>query len=106
MKEEIRPSMKYLNAVGGATLLDVLTSDRVVVTDAYQRRCAITGEKTLPVLQATHIKPYSEKGPHSIDNGLLLRSDFHTLLVKRPMVISDDLVMVGFKEVEWEERLK
>lgn len=52
---------------------------RVVVTDAYQRRCAITGEKTLPVLQAAHIKPYSEKGPHSIDNGLLLRSDFHTL---------------------------
>lgn len=52
---------------------------RVIVTDAYQRRCAITGEKTLPVLEAAHIKPYSQEGPHSIDNGLLLRSDFHTL---------------------------
>lgn len=52
---------------------------RVVVTDAYQRRCAITGEKTLPVLEAAHIKPYAEDGPHSVNNGLLLKSDFHTL---------------------------
>lgn len=52
---------------------------RVVVSDAYQRRCAITGEKTLPVLQAAHIKPYSEDGPHAVSNGLLLKSDFHTL---------------------------
>lgn len=52
---------------------------RVVVTDAYQRRCAITGEKTLPVLEAAHIVPYSDKGPHIVTNGLLLKSDFHTL---------------------------
>lgn len=52
---------------------------RVAVTDAYQRRCAITGEKTLPVLEAAHIKPYSENGPHNVTNGLLLKSDFHTL---------------------------
>jgi putative restriction endonuclease len=30
---------------------------RVLVTDAYQRRCAVTGEKTLPVLEAAHIRP-------------------------------------------------
>lgn len=52
---------------------------RVAVADAYQRRCAITGEKTLPVLQAAHIKPYSQEGPHQVSNGLLLKSDFHTL---------------------------
>lgn len=52
---------------------------RVLVTDAYQRRCAVTGERTLPVLQAAHIKPYSELGPHRVSNGLLLRSDLHTL---------------------------
>lgn len=52
---------------------------RVVVTDAYQRRCAITGEKTLPVLEAAHIKPYAQEGPHDVKNGLLLRSDMHTL---------------------------
>lgn len=52
---------------------------RVVVTDAYQRRCAISGEKTLPVLEAAHIRPYAEDGPHLVSNGLLLRSDLHTL---------------------------
>lgn len=52
---------------------------RVLVTDAYQRRCALTGESTLPVLEAAHIQPYAESGPHDPANGLLLRSDFHKL---------------------------
>lgn len=54
-------------------------SFRVLVTEAYERRCAMTGERTLPVLEAAHIKPYSEEGPHKLANGLLLRSDVHTL---------------------------
>jgi hypothetical protein len=37
-------------------------SFRVLVTETYQRRCALTGEKTLPVLEAAHIKPYAELG--------------------------------------------
>ena len=52
---------------------------RVMVMDEYSRRCAITGEKTLPVLEAAHIKPYAENGPHQVSNGILLRSDLHTL---------------------------
>lgn len=52
---------------------------RVLVTDAYQRRCAITGERTLPVLEAAHIKPYASDGPNLTQNGLLLRSDLHKL---------------------------
>lgn len=52
---------------------------RLVVSDAYSKRCAVTGEKTLPVLEAAHIKPVSNGGEHRIDNGLLLRSDLHTL---------------------------
>lgn len=52
---------------------------RVLVTDAYQRRCAVTGEKTLPVLEAAHIRPYASRGPHRISNGILLRSDLHKL---------------------------
>ena len=55
-------------------------SFRVVVTDAYRRRCAVTRERTLPVLQAAHIKPYSAGGEHDVRNGLLLRSDLHVLL--------------------------
>jgi putative restriction endonuclease len=49
------------------------------VTDAYGRRCAVTGERTLPVLEAAHIRPYSQQGPNRVDNGLLLRSDLHRL---------------------------
>jgi putative restriction endonuclease len=45
---------------------------RLLVTDAYQRRCAVTGERTLPVLDAAHIRPYAELGPHKLDNGILL----------------------------------
>ncbi len=52
---------------------------RVEVTDAYSRRCAITGERTLPALEASHIRPYAKNGPHQISNGLLLRSDLHNL---------------------------
>ena len=52
---------------------------RLVVTDAYQRRCAVTGERTLPALDAAHIRPYSEGGEHAVPNGLLLRRDIHCL---------------------------
>lgn len=55
------------------------SSFRVLVTDAYQRRCAITGERTLLALEAAHIIPYSGEGGHDVRNGLLLRADFHRL---------------------------
>jgi putative restriction endonuclease len=64
---------------------------RVLVTDAYQRRCAITGERTLPVLEAAHIKPYAESGPHLIQNGLLLRSDLHILFDDGYLTVTEDL---------------
>jgi putative restriction endonuclease len=50
-----------------------------VVLDAYQYRCAVTGDKIRPVLQAAHIRPLPLGGEHRLDNGLLLRSDVHTL---------------------------
>lgn len=66
-------------------------SFRVLVTDAYQRRCAVTGEKVLPVLQAAHIRPFAQEGPHRIQNGLLLRSDLHTLFDRGYVTVSPDL---------------
>ncbi len=50
-----------------------------LVLAAYERRCAITGGKITPVLEAAHIRPVSQDGQHSVSNGLLLRSDVHTL---------------------------
>ncbi len=66
---------------------------RTIVTEAYNRRCAMTGEKTLPVLQASHIKPYSKQGPHAANNGLLLRQDIHTLFDRRYMTINENSVI-------------
>lgn len=54
-------------------------SFRILVTDTYRRHCAVTGEKALPALEAAHIKPVTEDGRHSVDNGLLFRSDIHRL---------------------------
>jgi putative restriction endonuclease len=54
-------------------------SFRILVTDSYDRRCAVTNEKTLPALDAAHIKPYSESGEHLVSNGILLRRDLHAL---------------------------
>jgi putative restriction endonuclease len=64
---------------------------RVVVTDAYDRRCAVTGESTLPVLEAAHVRPYSEDGPHALENGLLLRSDMHILFDKGLLTVTPEL---------------
>jgi len=36
---------------------------KAVVTDAYNRACAMTNERALPVLEAAHIKPYAKSGP-------------------------------------------
>src|SRR4029079_13505307 len=37
---------------------------RLWVTDSYERRCAVTGERTLPILDAAHIKAFSAGGAH------------------------------------------
>jgi len=63
---------------------------RVMITDAYSRKCAISGERTLPVLEAAHIKPYSESGPHMISNGMLMRSDIHKLFDTGYITITTD----------------
>jgi putative restriction endonuclease len=52
---------------------------RLMVSDAYSRRCAVSGERTLPALEAAHIKPYRIALSHEVSNGLLLRSDLHKL---------------------------
>jgi putative restriction endonuclease len=73
---------------------------RVIVTDAYNRRCAMTGERTLPVLDAAHIKDYAESGPHSTSNGLLLRADLHRLFDRHYITITSEL------NIEVSQRIK
>ncbi len=63
---------------------------RVLVTDAYDRRCAVSGEKTLPILDAAHIQSYADGGEHEGPNGLLLRTDIHKLFDLGYVTIDED----------------
>ncbi len=64
---------------------------RVLVTDVYERRCAVTRERTLPALEAAHIRPYRHGGMHVEQNGLLLRRDIHTLFDRGYVTVAPDL---------------
>lgn len=52
---------------------------RAKLLDVYGGRCAISGCNATAVLEAAHIQPYRGEHTHRVDNGLLLRSDLHTL---------------------------
>jgi putative restriction endonuclease len=64
---------------------------RILVTDTYNRRCAITRERTLPALEAAHIRPYGHGGEHEARNGLLLRRDIHSLFDAGYVTVTPDL---------------
>ena len=42
------------------------------------------------MLEAAHVRPYASGGVHSIENGLLLRSDIHTLFDRGYLTITPD----------------
>jgi putative restriction endonuclease len=46
---------------------------------SYGGACAISGSRVNDVLEAAHISPYRGVHTNRIDNGVLLRADFHTL---------------------------
>lgn len=64
---------------------------RVLVTDIYDRRCAVTRERTLPALDAAHIRPFCDGGLHEARNGLLLRRDIHGLFDSGYVTVTPDL---------------
>lgn len=68
--------------------------------DAYSRRCAITGEKVVPTLEAAHIVPCRDGGEHRVDNGLLLRRDVHALFDRGYITVTPDF------EIRVSQRLK
>lgn len=73
---------------------------RVAVMEAYARSCAITHEHSLPVLEASHIKPYAQDGPSEVSNGILLRADLHRLFDQGYLTITPEM------KVEISPRLK
>jgi putative restriction endonuclease len=75
---------------------------RVLVTDNYGRRCAISRERTLPALDAAHIRPFAEGGPHQVSNGILFRRDIHSLFDLGYLTISPDLKLEVSKKIREE----
>jgi putative restriction endonuclease len=75
---------------------------RILVTDRYSRKCAVTGERTLPALDAAHIRPYAEGGDHEVPNGLLLRRDIHSLFDRGSVTISQDHRFVVSRRIKEE----
>jgi putative restriction endonuclease len=75
---------------------------RVLVTDAYRRQCAVTGEHTLPVLEAAHIRPVAREGSHEVRNGLLLRADLHILFDRGYVTLDEDYRFVVSPRLEAE----
>jgi hypothetical protein len=64
--------------------------DRVVFSeDAKENRCTV-----LAVLEAAHIKPYQGEDDSHPENGLLLRSDIHTLFDLDLLGIAPDRLQV------------
>jgi putative restriction endonuclease len=61
--------------------------------DAYGRRCAITGERTEPVLDAAHVQPYLGPRSNHLQNGLLLTQEFHTLFDLGLLTVTPEYVV-------------
>ena len=59
---------------GEPFLFKLHSPENFIVGGGFFVRCS-----ALPVLEAAHIKPYTLEGPHSVNNGILLRSDLHKL---------------------------
>lgn len=66
---------------------------RAALMRAYRAECAVTGTSIPGVLDAAHISPY--KGDHTdrVSNGLLLRTDIHTLFDLHLLTVLPDLTI-------------
>ncbi|MCY4160387.1 MAG: HNH endonuclease [Flavobacteriaceae bacterium] len=76
------------------------SSFRMSLTNAYDKRCVISGVDVLPVLEAAHIKPYASSGPHFVSNGLLLKSDIHELFDTGYITITNEMKIEVSKKLQ------
>lgn len=79
---------------------------RARLLEAYEGRCAISDYSAVEVLEAAHILPYRGEHTHRLDNGLLLRSDLHTLFDCGLLWIAPDFTVAlapSLRESEYAE---
>lgn len=61
----------------------------------YDRKCAISGEDVVHVLEAAHIEDHANCGVNHAGNGLLLRSDLHRLFDAGKISIHPQSLEIG-----------
>lgn len=66
---------------------------RNALMTSYDSHCCVTGEGALPALEAAHIHPYLGTDTNHPSNGLLLRSDWHTIFDLGLWALEDDLTI-------------
>ncbi|GGS34084.1 HNH endonuclease [Streptomyces badius] len=59
----------------------------------YGLVCAVTGAAPAEVLEAAHVRPFSDTQHHRVEEGLMLRSDVHRLFDSGLLAIDSDLVV-------------
>lgn len=86
VKERVRPGASHpIQARLGRGTFHML------ITDIYERRCAVTRERTLPALEVAQIRPHGDGGSHEARNGLLLRRDIYGLFDAGYVTVTPDL---------------
>jgi len=92
--QEAQPILPLIRGGGAKPVLVVprlgQATFRIELEKQYSTRCAVTGERTRPALEAAHIKPFSIVKEHALQNGLLLRSDIHKLFDQGYVTVTPD----------------
>jgi putative restriction endonuclease len=73
---------------------------RVMVLDAYNRRCCMTGERTLPVVDAAHIQKHVSIESNDVRNGLALRKDIHSLFDSGFIAVNQDYKVLVSNKIQ------
>jgi hypothetical protein len=66
---------------------------------AYSGRCAVTGYEAEDALEAAHLRPYRGPESNTLNNGLLLRADIHTLLDLKLLAIDPQTRKVAVSQL-------
>jgi len=72
---------------------------RLSLLEAYDGACAITSSHTLEAVEAAHIFPYVGDTTNHVTNGILLRSDIHTLFDLGLLKIGDDYSVIVSNQI-------
>ncbi len=79
---------------------------REVLLRNYGYKCAITGCEVLDTLEACHLFPYMGPKTNHPTNGIILRSDLHTLYDRKKILINSDFNVEVSNELKISEFYK